>query len=155
MLSLIGMPPVHRTSWRVSSLVYQCLLAFVWILYLWGLSFNFCLSVLSIFFFFLQIFHLNVKAEASKNVRNKLVLVCDNKAKPCCPFTCEIPEWSDLFMGVMTSLKACWRDLGWLLSQISLNLQKKSGKVNAAIWLQVSPVEGRWCRREGTHQVNT
>ena len=64
------------------------------------------------FFFLLQIFRLNARAAASKNVMNKLVLVCDNKAKLYCPFTSEIPEWSDLLMGAVTSPEVCYKDLG-------------------------------------------
>lgn len=151
MLSLIGMKPVQHTSWRADRACGVSTLSTNVRLPLNSAS-DEALALTSAFlclafFFFLQIFHLNAKVEASKNVRNKLVLVCDNKPRPRCPFTREIPEWSDLFMGRMISLQACRRDLGWLLSQVVLNLQKKSGRVNAA--------EGRWCRREDTGQVNT
>lgn len=62
---------------------------------------------------------------------NKLVLVCDNKAKLCCPFTSEIPEWSDLLMGAVTSPEVCYRDLRQLFCQAPL----KRDAVHVAVWL--------------------
>lgn len=119
MLDLVGMEPVQLQSCRADAACGESSLpgnvwlhAFAWILHLLKNYFNFCLPVFRMFFL-LQIFHLNARAEASKNVRNKMVLVCDNKAKLRCHFTSEIPERSDVFMGVMTSLQTCCTDLGW------------------------------------------
>lgn len=103
-------------------------------------------------FFFLQIFYLNARAEASKNVRNKMVLVCDNKAKLRCHFTSETPERSDVFMGLHNDVTANLLHRFGVMPprQAPLNLQVKFGRVNAAIWPQFSPTDGRWCRREGS-----